>query len=116
MYLQTSTFRWNLSSFFNKATAQSGDQPLESNSSKDSHQDGSRHREASSAASSESRSAHRSQHRDWELDEALKRNRTTAILSALSDSEHHSDAEKKQATEPPRAQVRILSKFILTIR
>lgn len=34
------------------------------------------------------------------MEEALKRNRTTTMLSSLSDSEQQSDAEKTQPKEP----------------
>lgn len=42
---------------------------------------------------------HRDKSHDWHLDDALKRTHNPTMMSLLSDSSHHSDQEKGQATE-----------------
>nr|XP_050849625.1 AF4/FMR2 family member 4 isoform X3 [Vespula vulgaris] len=92
--------RWNLSSFFNKSSVPSGDQNSET---KTMTQDEIRP-EGTPGGSSELR-VHREKAHDWHLDDALKRTHNPTMMSLLSDSSHHSDAEKSQAVEENNSEI-----------
>lgn len=96
--IEESKPRWNLS-FFIKTAVPHGDQ----NSEIKTAQDGGR-REGTPQATTEMRT-HRDKTHDWQLDEALKRTHNPAMMSLLSDSDHHSDQDKVQPVEESHTQV-----------
>ncbi|XP_048511341.1 AF4/FMR2 family member lilli isoform X2 [Athalia rosae] len=89
--------RWNLGSFFNKNPVQNG----EHNQETKPLQDGARRDGSPNTAAGITRTRNDSGS-DWQLNEALNKGHTT-LLSSLSDSDHHSEPEKKPVIQETRS-------------